>query len=142
MLGTLNPEKMGLKTIHRFSNRAVPVMGTLYWDILYLWTGVLTGLRSWRNQSDLGLDGIGLDTWAVDFALLDEQGILLDNPVHNRDRRTDGMIERVVKIVPRDEIYARTGIQFMQINTLYQLSHCLNQQHFVTRRHFSLLLIF
>ncbi len=120
ILGTLREGKLTLDLVHRFPNRAVPVRGTLYWDILYLWHGILEGLQNWI-QSDLPLDSIGLDTWAVDFALLDEGGKLLDNPVHNRDTRTDGMMERVFQIVPREEIYARTGIQFMQINTLYQL---------------------
>jgi rhamnulokinase len=121
ILGTLRDDKLMLDIIHRFSNRAVPVRGTLYWDILYLWHGLLAGLQNWVHSGDLDLDGIGLDTWAVDFALLDASGRLLDNPVHNRDTRTDGMIERVLEVVPREEIYAQTGIQFMQINTLYQL---------------------
>jgi rhamnulokinase len=118
MLGTLKDEKLTLDVIHRFVNRSVSVRGTLYWDILYLWQEILTGLDMLRHSA---LDGIGLDTWAVDFALLDEKGALLDNPVHNRDTRTDGMMARVFEKIPRDEIYARTGIQFMQINTLYQL---------------------
>jgi rhamnulokinase len=88
MLGTLNAEGLALEVIHRFPSRSVAVRGTLYWDILYLWQEILTGLQKWRSGSnDLGLDGIGLDTWAVDFALLDESGALLDNPVHNRDAR-------------------------------------------------------
>jgi sugar (pentulose or hexulose) kinase len=122
MLGTLSTDGLALKVIHRFPNRSVAVRGTLYWDILYLWQEILTGLHKWRSgASDLDLAGIGLDTWAVDFALLDESGALLDNLVHNRDARTDGVMERVFEKVSRDEIYARTGIQFMQINTLYQL---------------------
>lgn len=120
-LGTLHADKLTLEIVHRFPNRAVPVMGTLYWDILHLWHGILAGLQTWKDNSDLHLDGIGLDTWAVDFALLDESGALLDNPVHNRDTRTNGVMERIFEIVSREEIYTRTGIQFMQINTLYQL---------------------
>ncbi|HVO69278.1 MAG TPA: rhamnulokinase family protein [Aggregatilineaceae bacterium] len=121
MLGSLSVEGLALEILHRFPNRPVPVRGTLYWDILYLWHEVLFGLRQWRNRGEPDLDGIGLDTWGVDFALLDESGALLDNPVHNRDARTDGMMERVFQKVPREEVYARTGIQFMQVNTLYQL---------------------
>lgn len=118
-LGSITADRLELKTLHRFPNKSVPVHNTLYWDILYLWDGLLTGLRA-----GLGIENIqslGLDTWAVDFALLDEAGSLLDNPVHNRDARTDGMMPRVFEIVSRDELYQRTGIQFMQINTLYQL---------------------
>ena len=96
------------------------VRGTLYWDILYLWHELLTGLQKWPT-GDERPRSIGLDTWAVDFALLDERGSLLDNPVHNRDPRTNGMLERVFEVVPHTEIYTRTGIQLMQINTLYQL---------------------
>lgn len=121
MLGTIDRARVTLAVLHRFPNRAVPVRGTLYWDVLYLWDGVLAGLRQWLRADDQALDGIGLDTWAVDFALLDESGALLDNPVHNRDPRTDGMMERVFDHIPRAELYQRTGIQLMQINTLYQL---------------------
>ena len=121
MLGTMKSGQLTLKTIHRFPNFSVPVLGTLYWDILYLWSGILGGLQACHSQVDGAIDGIGLDTWAVDFALLDECGALLDNPVHNRDSRTDDVMARVFDVVPRAEIYARTGIQFMQINTLYQL---------------------
>jgi rhamnulokinase len=121
MVGTLDADGFALEELHRFPNRSVYVRGTLYWDILYLWHELLTGLQKWRAYDERPPRSIGLDTWAVDFALLDESGSLLDNPVHNRDRRTDGMLERVFENVPRDEIYARTGIQFMQINTLYQL---------------------
>ena len=65
---------------------------------------------------------VGVDTWGVDFGLLDARGRLLANPVHYRDRRTEGMPDLAFAVVPRDEIYAATGIQFMPINTLYQLS--------------------
>jgi rhamnulokinase len=118
MVGTLDANGLALEELHRFSNRSVHVRGTLYWDILYLWQEMITGLGKWP---DLELRSIGLDTWAVDFALLDASGALLDNPVHNRDLRTDGMIDRVLEKVPRDELYARTGIQLIQINTIYQL---------------------
>ncbi len=115
-IGTLADERLQLKTLHRFPNKSVPVKDTLYWDILYLWDGILAGLHG-ANP----VESIGLDTWAVDFALLDERGNLLDNPVHNRDSRTNGVMEQVFEIVSRHELYQRTGIQFMQINTLYQL---------------------
>ncbi|MBN1285156.1 MAG: rhamnulokinase [Anaerolineae bacterium] len=118
MLGVLDGDRLTLEPLHRFSNRATPVLRTLYWDILHLWDGVLAGLR---QAAGADIAGIGLDTWAVDFALLDSSGALLDNPVSNRDPRTDGMIDEVLAVVPPDELYRRTGIQFMQINTLYQL---------------------
>jgi rhamnulokinase len=97
------------------------VQDSLYWDILYLWDGVLVGLQRCFGAAGCHPESLALDTWSVDFALLDEAGRLMDNPVHNRDARTDGVMEQVFEIVSRDEIYRRTGIQFMQINTLYQL---------------------
>lgn len=118
MLGTLEANHLSLEPLHRFSNRAVPVLDTLYWDILHLWDGVLAGLH---EAASAELASIGLDTWAVDFALLDESGALLDNPVSNRDPRTDGMIDKVLEKIPREELHRRTGIQFMQINSLYQM---------------------
>jgi sugar (pentulose or hexulose) kinase len=120
-IATLTADRFDLKMLHRFANKSVFVNKTLYWDILYLWDGILTGLQTCLGIDDLHLESIGLDTWAVDFALLDEAGNLLDNPVHNRDARTDGIMQQVFKIVARDELYQRTGIQFMQINSLYQL---------------------
>ncbi len=120
-LGTLTRDRLVLETIRRFPNQAVPVRGTLYWDILYLWSGIVDGLRAGTQAAGAALAGIGLDTWAVDFALLDESGALLDNPVHNRDARTDGLMDQVFAVIPHEELYTRTGIQMMQINTLYQL---------------------
>ncbi len=118
VLGTLCEGLLALKEIYRFPNGPVPVLDHIYWDILHIWKGILDGLHL---AADYALDGIGLDTWAVDFALLDASGALLDNPVHQRDKRNNGMMERVFEKIPRAELYRRTGIQFMQINTIYQL---------------------
>ena len=118
VLGTLHEGLLALKEIHRFPNGGVPVLGTLYWDILHIWKGLLDGLY---RAADYDLAGVGLDTWSVDFALLDSSGALLDNPVHQRDKRNNGMMARVFEKIPREELYRRTGIQFMQINTIYQL---------------------
>lgn len=120
-IGSLINEQLELKVLHRFPNKSVPVKNTLYWDILYLWDGMLAGLQTTFGKTDCHPVSMALDTWAVDFALLDERGDLLDNPVHNRDARTNGIMQQVFEIVSRDELYQRTGIQFMQINTLYQL---------------------
>ena len=92
----------------------------LHWDVLRLWSEIKAGIAA-AIKSGANLAGIGLDTWGVDFALLDKNGALLRNPFHYRDARTDGMVEEAFKRVPRAEIFAQTGIQFMQINTLYQL---------------------
>jgi rhamnulokinase len=107
-----------LEELHRFPNTPVTVNGTLYWDFLRLWGDVQTGIEKGRA---LRPASIGVDTWGVDFGLLDRQGKLIGNPVHYRDGRTAGMMERAFARMPRAEIFARTGIQFLPINTLYQL---------------------
>jgi rhamnulokinase len=120
-LGTFDGERLSVEEIHRFPNVPVRVQGTLYWDILRLFEGVREGLLRAARVSGGRIASVGVDTWGVDFALLDRQGRLIGNPVHYRDRRTEGMMERVFQRIPREEIYRRTGIQFMPINTLYQL---------------------
>ena len=104
--------------VHRFPNEPVAYGGSLHWDAPRLWFEVLKALGS---VEPLELSGIGVDAWGVDYALLGERGELLENPYHYRDRRTEGVMEEVFQRVPREEIYRATGIQFMPINTLYQL---------------------
>jgi len=110
--------RFALEEIHRFPNVPVKVQGTLHWDALRLWHEIKTGIEQAAN----GASSVGLDTWGVDFALLDRDGRLLANPVHYRDSRTEGMMEWVFERVPRHTIFERTGIQFMTLNTLYQLA--------------------
>jgi len=110
-----------LRELHRFENGPVQVMGHLHWDVLRLWQEIMSGLTLYAAQSDEPLAGIAVDSWAVDFALLDAAGHLLGNPYHYRDRRTEGMPERIDRLVPPERLYARTGIQRLPINTLYQL---------------------
>ena len=120
LAGTFDGERFVLEELHRFANGPVRVQGNLYWDVLRLWDEIKTGLRRYAEKN-APLSGISVDTWGVDFALLDGAGALLGNPHHYRDARTDGVMEQVFEQVSRDRLYARTGIQFMQINTLYQL---------------------
>lgn len=107
-----------LEELHRFPNTPVTLRGTLYWDFLRLWHEIQTGLEKGKVQRPASL---GVDTWGVDFGLLDSQGALISNPVHYRDGRTEGMMEAVFARLPRREVFAHTGIQFMPINTLYQI---------------------
>jgi sugar (pentulose or hexulose) kinase len=109
-----------LKTeeVHRFVNEPVEYGGSLHWDVARLWLEVRKALS---QLGDVELEGIGVDAWGVDYALLGERGELLQNPYHYRDRRTEGIMEEVVRKVGKEEIYRATGIQFMPINTLYQL---------------------
>ena len=108
-----------LEELHRFPNTTAEVRGTLHWDFLRLWRDIQEGVA--RGQA-LRPASLGVDTWGVDFALLDAQGELLGNPVHYRDRRTEGMMEWVFARASRAEVFAQTGIQLMPINTLYQLA--------------------
>jgi len=104
--------------VHRFRNEPVEYGGSRHWDAPRLWFEVRKALAC---VEQLELAGIGVDAWGVDYALLGERGELLQNPYHYRDRRTQGVMEEVFRMVPREEIYRATGIQFMPINTLYQL---------------------
>jgi rhamnulokinase len=104
--------------VHRFPNEPVEYGGSLHWDTPRLWFEVR---KSFARLGEVELAGIGVDAWGVDYALLGERGELLQNPYHYRDRRTEGIMEEVVSKVSKQEIYQATGIQFMPINTLYQL---------------------
>jgi rhamnulokinase len=121
LLGSLSGGKLTVEELHRFPNTPVRVHGALYWDILRLWHEIQHGIAIAVRERKLTLDGIGVDTWGVDCALLGADGLLLDNPRHYRDARNNGMMEELFKVVPRDQVFGYTGIQFIQINTLYQL---------------------
>ena len=118
VLGRLRAGILTIEEVHRFPNEPVEYGRSLHWDMPRLWLEIR---KSLTKIADTSLSGIGVDTWGVDYALLGERGELLQNPYHYRDRRTQGMIEEVFRLVPREEIYRVTGIQFMPINTLYQL---------------------
>jgi rhamnulokinase len=118
VLADLQSGILTTKEVHRFSNHPMESGGSLKWDVARLWAEICKVLNS---LEDVKLEGIGVDAWGVDYALLCEHGQLLENPYHYRDRRTEGVMEEVFRRVPKDEIYRATGIQFMPINTLYQL---------------------
>ncbi len=139
LLGTYEDGKLNLKELHRFSNDPVNIRGTLYWDVLRLFHEIKTGIT--KAVLDGGFDSIGIDTWAVDFGLLDKNGELLQNPVHYRDERTADMMEKTFAIVPKDEIYDRTGIQFLRLNTLYQLMSLVQTRPELLERTDTMLLI-
>lgn len=122
MLGRVGPAQLDLTEVHRFWNGPVRVGDTLHWDILHLYREILTGLRKANTLADGELAGVGIDSWAVDYGLLDRRGKLLGNPVHYRDARTTGVMERVLQQVSADELYAVTGLQQLPFNTIYQLA--------------------
>jgi rhamnulokinase len=116
LTGALHDGRVELEEAHRFDNRPVRLPDGLRWNLLHLFTESLEGLR--RAGA---VDGIGVDTWGVDYALLDAEDRVLGLPFHYRDDRTDGMIERAFARVPAEQLYAATGIQTMPINTVFQL---------------------
>jgi len=119
--GLFDGQRLALDEIYRFENGYVQAADHLYWDLLGLWKQIAAGLRA-AGTAHLGqIVSVGVDTWGVDFGLVGRGGELLGNPYAYRDRRTDGMLEQAFDRVRREEIFAHTGLQFMQFNTLYQL---------------------
>ena len=120
MLGTLEGKKLTIREIHRFLNEPVTLCGRFVWDMPRLFHEIKQALLK-LSRSGETVDAIGIDTWGVDFGLLDKNGHLLSLPVHYRDARTNGIPEKVRAIIPDEELFARTGIAFNSFNTLYQL---------------------
>src|SRR3989449_10224911 len=110
VLGSFDGERLAVEKVKRFPNGPIEVGGVLQWDVLRLYADMLEGVRA-AGQ----VDSMGIDTWGVDFGLLDRAGHLLGNPVHYRDRRTEGMLDEAFRRVGRQEIYERTGVQFIPI---------------------------
>ncbi len=127
MMGRVRGGRIRLAEVHRFPNGPVRIPDPggrgqrLHWDVLRIWEEIKTGLGLAIEEHGADLVSIGVDTWGVDFALLDRMGGMLSNPYHYRDDRTEGMMEEAFRRVGRREIYERTGIQFLPLNTVYQL---------------------
>lgn len=127
MLGIYCEDKITIKEVHRFSNDPVLVNGTMYWDVLRLFYEMKQGIL--KAKQDGRIESIGVDTWGVDFGLLDQKGYLLENPVHYRDGRTEGMLKKGFERISKEHFYQITGNQFMEINTIFQLL-ALKEQRF------------
>lgn len=121
MLATLEEGRLALEELHRFANVSVHLPTGLYWDSFRLFHEIVHGLTIAGRERRLEVAGIGIDTWGVDFGLLGRDGALIDCPHHYRDPRNDGVPEKLFAVVPRNEVFGYTGIQFMQFNSLYQL---------------------
>ena len=121
VLGIFDGERLRLEEVHRFPNGPVRVLDSLHWDVLRLFEEVKCGLAKCVKICGAEIASLGLDTWGVDFGLLDARDELLGNPYHYRDSRTNGMMEEAIRRVPREEIFEYTGIQFLKLNSLYQL---------------------
>lgn len=128
IIGSFDGERLTLEEMHRFPNGPVRVLDSLHWDVLRLLSELKQGLAKSLHKQGVELASLGLDTWGVDSALLDRRGSLLGNPFHYRDSRTDGMLVQAFRRVPQEEIFEQTGIQFLQINTLYQLLSMVVQE--------------
>lgn len=120
MLGELEAGVLTLEELHRFANTPVQLPTGFYWDTLRLFHEIRRGLAIAGRERRLKIDAIGVDTWGVDFALLGEDGALVDNPHHYRDARNTGVPEKTFGVVSKEEIFEASGVQFMQINSLYQ----------------------
>jgi rhamnulokinase len=121
MAGAWDGKTMRLQEMHRFPNGGIQLAATLRWDILRLWSEVRYGLGVASKQIASEIISIGVDTWAIDYVLLSRTDEIVGQPYHYRDRRTRGLVEMACAKVPRAEIFAATGLQFMELNTLYQL---------------------
>ena len=122
MLASIENGKIEMTEIHRFSNDPVTVNGRMYWDVLRLFFEIKTGITKAVNAG--GFDAIGIDTWGVDFGLINKKGELIGNPFHYRDQRTKEIPERIFnEIISKEELYHRAGMQFMHFNTIYQLMY-------------------
>ncbi len=121
VLARWDGSRFELQELHRFANGPVNVLGRLHTDILMLWSEVKAGMARYAAAYSEPVTAIGIDTWGVDYGLFDGRRQLLGNPVHYRDARTVGMMERLFKVVPQPEVFAGTGLQFIALNTLFQL---------------------
>ncbi|MCP4048546.1 MAG: rhamnulokinase [Gammaproteobacteria bacterium] len=133
IVGSFDNGKLTLKEMNRFWNGPTEIGGTLYWDFVHLFRHIKEGISLAKKAYGDKLISMGIDTWGVDFGLLDMNGKMLRNPVHYRDERTVGMLDKVIECVPRAEVFAQTGIQFMEINTLYQLAELATRDAFQYR---------
>jgi len=121
MAGRFDGQTVSLEQFHRFPNGPVNLGGTLRWNLIGLWSEIQNGLQQAASTLNGSAVSVGVDTWGVDFVLMNENDELLGQPWHYRDSRTDGMMQKAFSRVPREEIFAATGLQFMPINSLYQL---------------------
>lgn len=119
IIAEFDGNRITLNEVHRFLNEPVSVGGTVYWDVLRLFHEIKQGLLKAKQAG--GFDSVGIDTWGVDFGLIAKDGKLIENPVHYRDARNFGMVDEAAKYMSKDEMYDRTGIQFMDFNSVFQL---------------------
>ncbi|MCX8083071.1 MAG: rhamnulokinase [bacterium] len=119
LIGEFSGDKISLREIHRFPTHNVRLHSHIHWDVLAIFSEIKKIISIAKSEGDI--EGIGITTWGVDYGLIGENNLLLSNPFHYRDRRTDGVMEEVFSIIPKERIFKRIGLQFRQIDTLYQI---------------------
>ena len=129
IIGKFDGEKLTLEENHRFASEPVTTAGSFNWDILRIFHEIKQAINKCALSDDKDIKSIGIDTWGVDYGLLDKHGKLLTNPVHYRDDRTEGMPEELFEILSKEKVYNRTGTQIMNFNTLYQLYACSSYRY-------------
>lgn len=128
ILGTLENGKLQLTEVHRFENQMQYINGHFFWNIFTLFSELKTGLKKCIQEHGVQPESIGVDTWGVDFVHLNKEGMIISLPFAYRDSRTDTSMEDLFEVVPKDEVYLQTGIQFMQFNSLFQLFSMVKDQ--------------
>jgi len=128
MLGTLTNDKLELTEVHRFANQMQLINGHYFWNIFSLFNELKAGLKKCIREFGIQPESIGIDTWGVDFVHLNKEGLILSLPFAYRDSRTNTSMEDLFQVIPQEEVYARTGIQFMQFNSLFQLFSMVKDQ--------------
>src|ERR1039458_2576646 len=121
IVATLRDQRVVLQEVYRFTTHSVKYEEGFHWDILAIYQEIVEGLVNARKEFGPSFDGIGIDAWGVDYGLVDNEGRVLGYPYHYRDDRTDHMMAHAFKIVPKEKIFSKVGIQFAQFNTLFQL---------------------
>ena len=141
IVGNLDNNKLTLEEIHRFPTKQITENDTIYWDINFIYTQIKKGIKKSSSLGYNSPNGIGIDSWAVDFGLLDKNDELIELPIAYRDKRTDGMMEEVFKKIPRNKLYSIAGIQFLKLNTIFQLYSLVLNHPEVLKKTKSLLMI-
>ncbi|MBP5308909.1 MAG: rhamnulokinase, partial [Clostridia bacterium] len=140
LIGEITGGKIVYTEVHRFPNDPVSVNGKMYWDFLRLIHEIKTGIVKAKQAG--GFDSVGIDTWGVDYGFIDKNGDIVNTPYHYRDLRTEGAMEKVFNIAGgKENVYSRTGIQFMRLNTLFQLYASVTEDKEATERAETMLFI-
>ncbi|NMC06559.1 MAG: rhamnulokinase [Candidatus Lokiarchaeota archaeon] len=121
VLGTIVDERLDIKELHRYKTQGTEIHGHLYWDVLRFFEEIIEGMKNHAKQFEGKIDGVGIDTWGVDFVILDKHDNLVGMPYHYRDPAMNAAMEDLFRVIPREQIYEKTGIQFMSLNTIVKL---------------------